>query len=79
MKNKTKQTLIRILLVVFVITALFSVAWSDNTLVNILGINNVSETSKKGEVIKAETTTSNVQDVDENSQLNLAFGFTLQF
>ena len=38
---------------------------------NILGINNVSETSKKGEVIKAETTTSNVQDVDENSQLNL--------
>ena len=38
---------------------------------NILGINNVSETSKKGEVVKTETTTSNVQDVDENSQLNL--------
>ena len=38
---------------------------------NILGASNVSETSKKGEVIKAETTTSNVQDVDENSQLNL--------
>ena len=34
---------------------------------NILGVSNVSETSKKGEVIKAETTNSNVQDVDENS------------
>ena len=36
---------------------------------NILGINNVSETSKKGEVIKAETTNSNVQEVDDDSQL----------